>query len=135
MDFAPTILELAGVRVPEGNTPPAPEAEQQRLPWPGKSLVSLLSGVADKVQDSVIAENDEDYLGIRQRAVITERHHLTAYIGESYGELFDLENDPCQLHNLWDSPEHSETKRDLLVLLMKRFAETDSTLPRKLGHA
>ena len=135
LDFAPTILELAGVRVPEGNTPPVPEAEQQRPPWPGKSLVSLLSGAADKVQDSVIAENDEDYLGMRQRTVITERYHLTTYIGESYGELFDLENDPCQLYNLWDSPEHRETKRDLLVLLMKRFAETDSTLPRKLGHA
>ncbi|MFH1882035.1 MAG: sulfatase-like hydrolase/transferase [Planctomycetota bacterium] len=135
LDFAPTILELAGVQVPEGNTPPSPEAEQQRLPWPGKSLVPLLTGVADKVQDSVIAENDEDYLGMRQHTVITARYHLTAYIGESYGELFDLENDPRQLYNLWDSSEYKETKRDLLVLLMERFAETDSTLPRRLGHA
>jgi arylsulfatase A-like enzyme len=135
LDFVPTILTLAGVPAPEGNIPPSPEADRQRPSWPGRSLAPVLTGAADKVQDSVIAENDEDYLGMRQRTVITERYHLTTYIGETYGELFDLKNDPEQLYNQWDNPAYRETKRDLQILLMERFAETDSTLPRRLGHA
>ncbi|NLF92802.1 MAG: sulfatase-like hydrolase/transferase [Oligosphaeraceae bacterium] len=135
LDFAPTILDLAGVPIPEGACPPRPEAAQQRPAWPGKSLLPVLTGEADTVQDSVIAENDEDYLGLRQRTLITADWHLTCYIGEEYGELFDLRNDPGQLFNLWDNAEYRDTKRDLQIRLLERFAETDSVLPRRMGHA
>lgn len=135
LDFAPTVLDLAGVPIPEGKTPPRPEASMQRAPWPGKSFAPVLKGEKEKTQGSVIAENDADYLGLRQRTVITEDWHITCYAGEKYGELFDLKNDPEQLHNLWDNPEHMKTKRDLQILLMERFAETDSALPRRMGHA
>ena len=30
------------------------------------------------------------------------------------GELYDLQNDPGELHNLWDRPEHAALKADLL---------------------
>ncbi len=135
LDFAPTILDLAQVPIPEGDIPPQPEASAQREPWPGKSFASILLGEKEKIQTSVIAENDADYLGLRQRTVVTENWHLTCYIGEDYGELFDMINDPDQLYNLWDDPSHRETKRDLQILLMERFAETDSTLPRRIAHA
>jgi arylsulfatase A-like enzyme len=135
LDFAPTILDLANVAIPEGNTPPTPEAPEQRTAWPGKSFAPILKGEKNKIQDSVIAENDADYLGLRQRSVITQDWHLSCYIGEDYGELFDLKNDTEQLYNLWDNPEYNEQKRDLQILLMQRFAETDSTLPRRMGHA
>ena len=135
LDFAPTILDLAGVPIPEETVPPRPECERQCPPWPGRSMTPLLTGTAKRIQDSVIVENDADYLGMRQRTLITERHHVTCYIGESYGELFDLHEDPHQLHNLWDRPEVQSLKRDLQVRLMERFAETDLTLPRRLGHA
>jgi arylsulfatase A-like enzyme len=135
LDFAPTILDLAGVSIPEGRIPPSPEAFMQREPWPGKSFAPILTGKKEKIQDSVIAENDADYLGLRQRTIITEDWHITCYIGETYGELFDLKNDPDQLFNLWDDPNNREIKRDLQILLMERFAETDSVLPRRMGHA
>lgn len=135
LDFAPTVLDLAEVPIPEGNTPPQPEAPMQRSAWPGKSFAPILKGEEEKTQDSIIAENDADYLGLRQRTVITEDWHITCYTGEEYGELFDLKNDPEQLYNLWNAPEHRETKRDLQILLMERFAEADSTLPRRLAHA
>jgi len=135
MDLAPTVLDLAGVPIPEGRVPPEPEAPMQRPPWPGRSLVALLTGRAERVQDSVTVENDADYLGLRMRSLITESHHITIYAGETYGELFDLRGDPNQLHNLWDEPGAQRTKRDLMIQLMYRFAETDSALPRRLGHA
>lgn len=55
--------------------------------------------------------------------------------GEQYGELFDLENDPHELHNLWDSPQHQDLKRDLLIELMERTVLTDSAVPRRSCHA
>jgi len=135
LDFAPTVLDLAGVPIPVGDAPPEPETENELPPWPGRSLAPVLRGEADSVQDSVLIENDEDYLGLRLRTLVTDRYKLTAYPGQSYGELFDLENDPGELHNLWDAPEAQSTKTDLLLRLMARIVETDSVLPRRLCHA
>ncbi len=135
LDFAPTILDLAGVPIPEGTTPATPEAPQQLPPWPGQSLAPLLKGEAESVQDSVIVENDEDYLGLRLRTLITDNFHLTMYAGRPYGELFDLREDPEQLHNLWYDPARQLLKRDLQAHLLQRLALTDSVLPRRLCHA
>ena len=135
LDFAPTVLDLARVPQPDGFAPPVPEAELQRPAMPGRSLLNLLTGAADTVQDSVIAEDDEDYLGLRLRTLITDQHHLTLYAGQPYGELYDLESDPGQLHNLWHTPDARALRRHLMAQLGARFAETDSALPRRVGHA
>jgi arylsulfatase A-like enzyme len=137
LDVPPTILELAGVAIPEGFT--SPEAPQQPPAWPGRSLAGLLAGQADAVQDSVVIENDEDYLGLRLRTLVTQTHKITTYTGhrgpEPYGELFDLADDPHELHNLWDSPAHAALRRQLIEQLHHRLTETDIALPRRLGHA
>jgi len=135
LDFAPTVLDLAGIPAPEGYVPPEPEAKSQLAPWPGISLASQLRGEAVSLQDSVVVENDEDYLGLRLRSLITERYKVTAYPGQEYGELFDLREDPGELHNLWRDPASRELKRDLLIRLMERLVETDSRLPRRVSHA
>ena len=74
---------------------PQPEAERQMASWPGRSLAPLLTGEADAVQDAIIIENDEDYIGLRLRTLITDTHQLTVYVGDDgeqeYGELFDTE--------------------------------------------
>jgi arylsulfatase A-like enzyme len=136
LDFAPTIMELAGLPVPEGPVPATPECERQRRPWPGHSLVPMLTGRADTVQDSVIAELDEDYLGFQLRTLIMRDYWLTVYGGDRrIGELYDLRKDPQQLHNLWDDPGARDLKRDLQAELLYRLVETDSVLPRRLCHA
>ncbi len=135
LDFAPTVLDIAGVPIPEGHVPAETETPNQCAPWPGTSIAPLLRGETSSVQESVLVENDEDYLGLRLRTLVTERHKITAYPGEPYGELFDLEKDPNELSNLWDSPKHQETKRDLLIQLMERIVLTDGALPRRLCHA
>jgi arylsulfatase len=137
LDVPPTILDLAGVPIPEGFT--SPEAPQQPPAWPGRSLAPLLTGQTDAVQDSVVVENDEDYLGLRLRTLVTPTHKITTYTGhrapEPYGELFDLADDPHELHNLWNSPAHAALCRELIEQLHYRLTETDIALPRRLGHA
>ena len=94
LDVAPTILDLAGVPIPEGTVPPVPEAPAMLPPWPGQVLTPLLEGRATSVQSAVVVENDEDYLGLRLRTVVTDRYQLTVYPGQPYGELFDMQEDP-----------------------------------------
>jgi len=135
LDFAPTILDLAGVPIPEGVAPDPPEAPDMPAAWPGVSLRPILEGRSEKVQDSVVVENDEDYLGLRLRTLITERYKLTVYPGQPYGELFDLQEDPGELHNRWDDPACRDLRADLQAQLLERLVQTDSALPRRLCHA
>jgi len=136
LDFAPTILSLAGVPIPEGPVPPTIECAQQRQPWPGQDLTSLLAGEVEAVQDSVIAELDEDYLGLQLRTLISADHWLTIYGGDrEHGELFDLREDPQQLHNRFHDPGYAAVRTELIQELMYRLVETDSVLPRRLCHA
>lgn len=137
LDLPPTILDLANVAIPEG--PSSPEAPLRPPAWPGRSLVPLLTGKKQTVQDSVVVENDEDYLGLRLRTLVTPTHKITTYTGprgsETYGELFDLVSDRNELQNQWGSPTHTALRQQLIEQLHYRLAETDIALPRRLSHA
>ncbi len=135
VDFASTILDLCDVSIPEGSVPKIRESNQEPPPWAGKSLKEQLLGNANNVNDYVIVENDEDYLGLRLRTFITDKYKLTIYPGKSYGELFDLEQDPNELYNLWDSPRYDSVKSDLFKEFLNAYILQDSALPRRLCHA
>ena len=135
LDFAPTILELCGVAIPEGSVPPEPEAPLAAPPWPGRSVVPMLTGEAEAIQDVVVVENDEDYLGLRLRTLITDQWKITVYAGQPFGELFDLADDPGELRNRWDDPSYRGVRDDLRLRLLDELIRTDSALPRRLAHA
>jgi len=42
---------------------------------------------------------------------------LVHFLDEPWGQLFDLKNDPNEVDNLWDHPDHVKKKRDLLANL------------------
>jgi uncharacterized sulfatase len=55
-------------------------------------------------------------------------------MNQSYGELFDLENDPNEHFNLWDEPEHQELKKDLLLKFMHaEMSKEPISMPRVWG--
>lgn len=135
LDVAPTLLDLAGVPIPEGQTPREPIAPAQPPPWPGRSLRPVLEGRVKGLRSTVLVENDEDYLGLRLRTLITDRYQITVYPAQPYGELFDLVNDPQQLENLWGDPEYQPVRRDLIGQLMEEIVLSDIALPRRTAHA
>ena len=135
LDLVPTLYDLTGVPVLEGDLPLRVEAPRQPPALPGRSLTPVLRGERPKMQDSLVVENDEDYLGLRLRTLITERYVLTAYPGHPFGELWDLQEDPQQLWNRWNDPALAETKRDLTLQLFEELVRTDGALPRRLCHA
>ncbi len=135
LDFAPTLLDLAGVPVPMGKLPPEPETENGPPPWPGRSLKPILLDGETYPDSDALVEMDEDYLGFKMRTLVTKRHRLTVYSGKPYGELFDLENDPQELWNLWDNAEYRSLRDALRLRLLDKITSTDISLPRQLSRA
>ncbi len=97
-DLMPTILELAGIMPPAQIT--------------ARSLLPQVSG-AESPREAVMVENFSE--GMTVKTIVTERFKLTCYLEYDRGELFDLYNDPDELHNLWS--ENPELRAELLLRL------------------
>jgi arylsulfatase A-like enzyme len=105
-DIAPTLMELAGLPVPDR--------------MQGRSLLPILTGQAspDHHRDFVRCEY-YDALDEPHRSYGTmyrdRRWKLIVYHGTGLGELYDMEDDPHEFTSLWDSPAHQTIKSDLLL--------------------
>jgi len=105
-DIAPLLLELVGLDMPDR--------------MDAKSIVSLLSGdqASDEHRDFVRSE----YYNALQAPDATHatmyrnrRYKLVVYHGHGLGELYDLQEDPDEFDNLWDSVDHQDIKLDLML--------------------
>jgi arylsulfatase len=61
--------------------------------------------------------------------VLTDRYKLVAYHGLNPGELYDLEKDPTETHNLWEDPSYKDIKLEMMLRLCDRMAWTVDALP------
>jgi len=115
IDFGPTLLDLAGVTIPES--------------MQGKSFVPLLKG--KKVKDF----RDEVFYcywaspphwGLR-----TERYKLIHFPGTDEVEFYDLKNDPHEMHNLAMDPHYQKEIRETQAKLDEVIKEIDiQNLPK-----
>ena len=108
MDIAPAILELAGVDVPET--------------MEARSLLPALRGDSWEPRDYVFAEHPRD--GILQNVdfmtmVRSREWKLVHFLGESFGQLFNLAHDLGESHNLWDDPSVEAKKHELIKELLE----------------
>jgi hypothetical protein len=53
----------------------------------------------------------------RVRSLRSARWRFTLYQGESWGELYDLEADPRETDNLWDSAAHAGIRAEMTLQL------------------
>lgn len=116
MDIGSTILELAGVQ-------PAESVQAQ-------SLLPALQGEAWRGRELVFAEHPADtvYEGPLMTMVRSERYKLVHFLGQDYGQLFDLEADPGEERNRWDDEALAQVKQELLLALLNwRLASTEQT--------
>ncbi len=129
LDFAPTILDLCGVPIPDGSLPKKPHLATTRVlpPWPGRSLRPLLEGRSQALRDRVLIEQDTERL--RARTLVTERYRITCYAGQDYGELFDLQEDPKELYNLWADQGRRSLRNELLISLLDEVLTDGSFRP------
>lgn len=109
-DLAPTVLELAGI----------PYEDR----FSGKSLVPLLQGepAEDWRQECYTQTNGNEVYGI-QRAVWNSKWKYV-FNTFDYDELYDLESDPHEMHNLlngWRKPEESPYKETVKEMCAKMW--------------
>lgn len=118
VDYAPTLLELAGVPVP---------ADMQ-----GRSLVDLARGrtVPDWRRSWYYEYDDDRVMNVpANRGIRTERHKFIQYYKENPQEfeLYDLQQDPGELHNLANDPAYASLRADLekqMAELRKQLGDT-----------
>ena len=104
-DITPTLLEIAGLSVP---------GETQ-----GRSLLSILQGgnPGNEHREHVRCEYlDAARLPGHSRATMYRNRQwkLNIYHNHGVGELYDMQADPHEFDNLWDSPIHRDVRDELL---------------------
>lgn len=109
LDFAPTLLDYAGVNVPED--------------MQGLSFRDLVSGKTSEWRDAVYYtyyEYPSIHMVKRHYGVATERYKLIHfYYDVDEWELYDLENDPQEMHNVYNDPDYA----DVQTTMHQRLAE------------
>ncbi|MFC1737128.1 sulfatase-like hydrolase/transferase [Candidatus Hydrogenedentota bacterium] len=117
IDLMPTLLELAGAPVPPGVQ--------------GKSLVPVLSGGAEEVNDAVYSEIGPD----ENRKVNMVRmgdYKYVYYTKDATEELFDLENDPHEFTNLARKKEHKDALDKMRMKMIDWKIRSEDPLPLEL---
>ena len=120
VDFAPTVLDMCGVEIPE---------EMQ-----GKSYYATMKGEQkEPVRDAVyyhyyeypLWHHVQPHYGVRADGY-TMAHF---YYDIDVWELYDLEKDPHQLHNVYGLPEYADIQKKLhakIEALQKEVGDTAS---------
>ena len=84
----------------------------------GQSFLACIHG-ANEHRNNLLIEFNDGFArngfntSARVRSIVNKSWQLSVYKGEDWGELYDLENDPLQRCNLWDSVEHVAIKAGL----------------------
>ena len=127
IDFAPTFLEVAGLAVP---------ADMQ-----GRSLLSVLrSRTPSDWRTSMYYRYYHDPGDHNTRAhygVRTRTHKLIYFWTKDQWELFDLVNDPYELHNLYGQPGQealTTTLKEELVRLKRQVRDDDQLANEQLPN-
>jgi N-acetylglucosamine-6-sulfatase len=105
IDLAPTLLDLAGLPVPEN--------------MEGSSLRPVLAEASAPGRQAWLYEYFKEfpYNVPEHFAVRTDRHIYIEYVGGRKPELFDIVNDPKEETNLFDTPEGQRLAPELKQML------------------
>lgn len=123
VDFAPTFLDAAQL-----DTPRWMQGRSQLPDWTAADASCRRSGV--------IVENHHNGAAVHLRTLVTDRHKLTIYRGRpEWGELFDLEADPNELQNLYDSPDAAAVRSSMIEQLAHADLEREPAPTARINGA
>jgi choline-sulfatase len=63
------------------------------------------------------------WLNVIQRSIRTRQHKLIFYAHINRYQVFDLEKDPWEMHDLVNDPDYAQVKRDLIARLKQKQRE------------
>lgn len=127
LDFAATFLDYAETVIPEDIQ--------------GESFRHVVNGSSDDWRDAIYytyyeypgEHNVERHHGIR-----TDRYKLIHFYYDSdTWELFDLKNDPSEMHNVYDDPSYEKVQKEMhqkLVEIRKKYGDSDELDEKNLSY-
>ena len=112
VDISTAILERAGLEPYHGIQ--------------GKSFLPTIQAGSEHRDEVMIEFNDNAAkFGFerpaRVRSLITKHWRLSMYRDQDWGELYDLDNDPNEIHNLWDDVDYQLHKMQLTERLVHQL--------------
>jgi choline-sulfatase len=114
VDLLPTLLDLAT----DGNPPELSDRID------GHSAANLLHGEDPAWEDDVMIEFTAE--GTHSPCLILRKNGFKyVYCEDDPGMLFDLDNDPGELENLCGNPDHAESEKKMLDIILKRWDPED----------
>jgi len=66
---------------------------------------------------------------------VTGRYKITVYRDHEYGELFDLQTDPRELHNRWTDPAYAAVKAEMLLRFVQAEIQREPMRMRRIANA
>ena len=121
LDVTATMLDAAGVAVPDV--------------MHSRSLLPLCREPdRSDWSDHLICQHHGHGIEMTQRICISGQYKYVAALFDG-DELYDLEDDPFETHNLIDSPEHQGPRKRLRAYIIEHIEETADPLARHLVHA
>ena len=88
------------------------------------------------VRDAILVEEDDLPVNsnvdryLRLRTLVTGRWRLTFWEGDPLGELFDREEDPLEVRNLWNDPAAQGIKAELLERMLRETLHHQNMSPK-----
>ncbi|MCB4808939.1 sulfatase [Tamlana sp. 62-3] len=127
IDFAPTFLDYAGIDIDESIQ--------------GESLRGLVNGEVTELRDALyytFYEYPAEHKVKRHYGVRTDRYKLIHfYYDINKWELYDLEKDPQEMHNLYDNPEYASVQKDMheqLERMRTKYGDSDALNEENLNR-
>ena len=118
LDFAPTFLDYANIDIPEDIQ--------------GESFRKVISGEDESWRDAIYYtyyEYPGEHNVQRHHGIRTDRYKLIHFYYDSgTWELYDLENDPSEMNNLYNHPEYTDVQKHMhekLIEVRKKYGDSD----------
>lgn len=123
-DIVPTLLDVCGLAIPSYLT--------------GKSLLPILTGAQDPDQHRDMVRSEYiDALDLPGASTATMqfdgRYKFIRYHNHNQGELYDLQSDPGEFGDLWESAAHQELKMELALRSLDAAVMNQYHGPPRIG--
>lgn len=136
VDVIPTLLDAANTQNPYGvqgkTLRPVLKGERSSV-RPYALIEHRHEGWSERAKDIgqhprevIMNPHEQDFY---MKTIVTDRYRLTYMPSLDYGELFDIENDPNELANLWH--KEPELRKQLQLQLLDALIETEDPLPER----
>ncbi|ASJ74064.1 sulfatase [Granulosicoccus antarcticus] len=121
LDIRATLADMCGLQVSADN---------------GESLVGLLQNTASR--DFALNEWEVDEtrsgIGMDLSTVRSQRYRMSVDLRTDTGELYDLQEDPHEMHNLFGDPGYAKTQAEHLSMINSRPDDQIPVAPRVGWH-